>query len=618
MSSKRKILFSRSCSIFFILFIGYFVALSCSTTPRMPTSINLDRSLYKEVPVEAIEQIQAEYLTKNKIDNSNCETSTQHILAIFEDWAPAKSELQTIKKSGVKILQKNFELRLHLHRQLSGLNTTCLQAMKKVFLNLRAFEDTLALHIYEDKQVQADEIKFAEQPIPLIESDKYRPYFYNSKVVTEARLKSVKNQERHMSQAPFYDYKEGDIMITKGVSLISGTISSSPEPQSLFSHIVFVAKHFETYEERKIKEAKIKKEKNDKLLAEQKEKNANSVYDRYPSPKSNKKDSFHQTDFVNANGLGTLESYIGSGVNFFTMKDALLNENARILVLRAKDQSLAKKAHDYITNRVINTANYKVEEEIKYRAGELSESALSESLESMAEKRNIKYDYDQDFSNNTAMSCEEVAFDAFKTASKGQMIIPAASAQVLLKDKKMLKAMGLHQGEMMFPADMEVDPRFEIVLDWTDYRLIRDNWRKDAIMSEVFRWVNEEGYVMNTSGPAALGGLAWMGRELKFLWPLLSKITSIPENWEKGVPADGIKMVGNFKDAGGKILDKVKKLDEDFYKKNQRWMTRSELRFAINQVRLLDLQEYRHKGISMFHSYFRPINENYVNPIKGD
>lgn len=578
---NNKTFFARGVVLASLVTISYFVVLSCSTTARMPNSVDMPASLARFTPINQISSALSDLQT-TKIDKNNCSAILGKLDQLYVDWAPLQSELKMIKTNGYSILEENFEARMLIHSYLDRMSQDCLIQTKNLFRNMRAFEDSVGLITYADKQISSDDVKFAEEPIPLIETKHYRPYF-----IGPAFRKNSSPVEKDMSQAPFLDYKKGDLMITKGISLISGTISSVATPQSLFSHIVFVANYFETYEVKKTKEQGLSN----------------------VQTKSN-------SDFVNANGFGTLESYIGTGVNFFTMREALLNENARILILRAKDQKLATNAHDYITKRVIETSQYKVEEEQKFREGKITN--LSEPLETLSLKRKIRYDYKQDFSDNTDLSCEEIAFDAYKTASKNKFVIPTKTSQVHMRDVKMAEDMGLHNGDMMFPSDMETDARFDIVLDWTDYRFIRDNWRKDAVMSEIFRWVNEENYIMNTSGPSALGGLAWKAREIKFLWPWLSRITSIPENWEPGVPVGGIKMVGNIKNAGGKILEEITRQDINFFKKNNRWMTRSELRYYINEIRKVDLKTYQRTGNSLFHEFFRPSQEPFSSPIRGD
>lgn len=69
---------------------------------------------------------------------------------------------------------------------------------------------------------------------------------------------------------------------------------------------------------------------------------------------------------------------------------------------------------------------------------------------------------------------------------------------------------------MKLAADLGTDPRFDVVVDWTDYRLVRDSGAKDALTHEIIRWVNEEDYIMHDNIKGTLGKLIWKTRELKF------------------------------------------------------------------------------------------------------
>ena len=159
----------------------------------------------------------------------------------------------------------------------------------------------------------------------------------------------------------------------------------------------------------------------------------------------------------------TIESYVGRGVSIFPIEEALKNENARILVLRSKDSELASKAADYMFNKVIGLKK---------------------------ENKFIPYDYQLDFSDNSKLSCEEVAYDSFKEVSNGKVLLPEVMSKITMNDESFLKRIGIKKGIMMVPTDMETDSRFDIVLDWTDYRLSRDSWRKDVVLGELFRWID--------------------------------------------------------------------------------------------------------------------------------
>lgn len=461
--------------------------------------LNSQAASFDEVTQKA-EQIQKD---ASQLDAENCGPTLQTLADYFEGWMPTNTDGPRIRAQGTKTLQSLFKARVALHSRLEGLPPNCVASMRTVFRNMRLSEDMIGVVRYGDTQIKAEDIQFDKQPVPLLDAARYRPYQLN---------------------AAAFGFRKGDIMITKGVSVISSTISAIPAQPSVFSHIVFV------YQD---------------------------------------KDG----------SLGTIESYIGKGVSLYPMKVALQNENARILLLRAKDQPLAQAAHDYMLNRVRTTA---------------------------ASGRHIPYDYVQDFASNDHLSCEEIAYDAFNTASRGAFVIPSNASAIELKDEQFLKSAGLRNGPMMVPADMEVDPRFEIVLDWTDYRLVRDSWRKDAVLHELLRWINDEHYVMHNTFKAKAAELLWKTRSNRLLWPVFSKLSGIPRDFEREVPGDGLALMTNLKALGDYLVPKLAEADRRQFDKTGRWMNQQELASALNQLRIADKALYGSTGSSRFHSFFRP------------
>jgi pterin-4a-carbinolamine dehydratase len=455
--------------------------------------------------VKKVEQLQVEAADLNA---QNCLVSLKSTTQFFANWMPEVADQSTLANHGPEILNAFFKARIALHSRLADLTVDCAAQMRVAFRNMRASEDIIGVMSYKDKQINSESIKFAEQAVPVLEPGKYRPYQLNQQV-----------------NGSSFEFKKGDIMITKGVSLISSTISSFPKDPTLFSHIVFV----------------------------------------YQDDKTQK--------------FGTIESYIGTGVNLYPIKEALLNENARILVLRPKDQRMAQDGHDYMLKRVKDAA---------------------------AAKKHIAYDYAQDFTKNDRLSCEEIAYDAYSTASQGKVQIPWSPSEIFVKDKNFITSSGLRNGAMMLPADMEVDPRFDIVLDWTDYRIMRDSWRKDAVLRETIRWINEENYVMADTFKGGLGKMIWVTRNIPVLWPLMAKVAGIPKDFEKEVPGSGIAMMANIKTLGGYIMPKLAEADEAQFKQTGQWMSPAQLDQYVNKLRLEDKKKFDKWGLGKFHTFFHP------------
>ena len=380
-----------------------------------------------------------------------------------------------------KILRETFLLRLKIHEHISTMSVDCKKLTQGVFARIREFEDIIGAAYYE--QIKIADVDFTKVTAPVLDHRGYAPYNLNPKF-------------------PVFTFEDGDILITKGISTISSTITTFTDHNSPFSHIAFV----------------------------------------HVDPKKNQPE--------------TIESYVGKGVSFFSIIDAMKNENARILVLRPKNRELAKKAAVYMRERV--------------------QSAFNKGSY-------IPYDYQLDFSKNDTLSCEEVAFDSYKTASGGSFTIPEAPSLIKFQNTDLTSRVGMKKGRMMMPADMEVDSRFEIVLDWTDYRIIRDSWRKDVMMNVALH-ANEAGeYDLPENYKTKLVPYIWGLRKVPYIWPVAAKISGIPADFTPDVPALSIATIGSFKQIEADHLPDLQKFDEEYFKANKHWPNRVALFEKMNQ-----------------------------------
>lgn len=393
-----------------------------------------------------------------------------------------------------EIMESLFQIRQQIRNNVTLQQNNCINEYKELITATRQLSDLAGVYFTKVKQITSNDVVFQNQKIPLLETI---PGYYGL-------------GNKH------FQFQSGDLMITKGISFISSTISQLPYPSSVFSHVVFV---------------------------------------------------HHDAE---KNKASTLESYVGTGVKLYNMNYALKNENFRILVLRSKDQQLAKDADRYIFNRLT--------------------------------KQSYSYDYELDFNDNSRYSCEEIAYDAYKTASNSQILLPYHSSVIQRKNQNFIESLGLRNGDLMSPSDMEIDPRFEVIHDWTDLRLVRDSWRKDVVMSEMFRWMDQHDYKFHRD-------LGYLGQEIlislrgiPLLGGLLDKILSI----QNDIPNDSIMTITSIKQVGTILYDQLRKADQAQFLKTGLWMTHNQLKKTLEDFRIQDLQNYQAKNYQVkFHFFFR-------------
>jgi hypothetical protein len=142
-------------------------------------------------------------------------------------------------------------------------------------------------------------------------------------------------------------------------------------------------------------------------------------------------------------------------------KGHIADKNARTAFYRFDDEELAAKAAKYIFERVKNTTE--------------------------KTKKNVNYDFAFDQEDSSELFCSEIASHSFDKASNGEVKLPLFRSRLLVKKPKFVNQLGITVASSFIPADIEVDPRFTLMAEWTDPNRIDDLLRKDAILQVMYR-----------------------------------------------------------------------------------------------------------------------------------
>ncbi len=278
--------------------------------------------------------------------------------------------------------------------------------------------------------------------------------------------------------------------------------------------------------------------------------------------------------------METIESYVGVGVQFYDMDFALKNENARILWLRSKDRALAKRASSMIGPLV---------------------------RDRIAKGQTIRYDYELNFDDPATMSCAEVSQVAFKLASQGEIKIPFYPNEIA-GATPLVSRLRIPPGPTFEPGDLELDPRFEIVGEFQDLRLTRDSRQKDTIMSEMFRWMDAEGYVLHESMNSRLARGPIHKIRRTPLWPLVQKMLKLSD-FSKEIPSNMLGAVTLINQISEVLLEELKKQDIAFEQEHGIPMPPVVMARALEEWRKKDLALYQNRATrseSKIHKFLRP------------
>lgn len=258
--------------------------------------------------------------------------------------------------------------------------------------------------------------------------------------------------------------------------------------------------------------------------------------------------------------IWTVEAHIEVGAFVRPLEDHIKDNNFRTMIFRHDDPELAKKAAEYAFNKV---------------------KAASDS-----KKGNILYDFGFDMSESEKLFCSEIISHAFSHVSQGKLLIPMFQSRLLLRKESFVKDIGITANESFIPADMEIDPRFEIIAEWRDANRINDSHEKDAVLQAMFTWVDEYGYKMNQASSRnslIYRNIAWPLRRVPFLKKYFKD--KMPLNMSR-------ELIGYFGvlESIGELLHKELKLANDkAIKERGLPLLRDEKYNVLEEYRLKDL-----------------------------
>jgi hypothetical protein len=119
----------------------------------------------------------------------------------------------------------------------------------------------------------------------------------------------------------------------------------------------------------------------------------------------------------------------------------------------------------------------------------------------------IPYDFTMDPATPSGMFCSKLIAIAYAQASGGALKLPAHPTSLGLKNRDFLERLGVTARTTFAPADLEIEPAFDVVAEWRDYRITPAIRTQDLLMSKLFDWMDEHGYKFRDTLGSRLIGL---------------------------------------------------------------------------------------------------------------
>jgi hypothetical protein len=254
----------------------------------------------------------------------------------------------------------------------------------------------------------------------------------------------------------------------------------------------------------------------------------------------------------------TIEALIEVGVVVAPLEKHLTSENNRVVLLRHPDGEFAHKAAKLMYDR----------------ARQASESG-----------ENIRYDFSMNSDDDSKFFCSEVASQGFKKASDGKVQIPLFQTELHMKNRALFDALDIQVKKGFIPADIFMDPRFEMIAEWRDFSRVHDNHMKDAILTKVYEWMEQHNYQFKSTARSFI-----LSNTIFYLrkWPGLFK-KMFPEYMNKST----FNVIILLDQACTRLYKKLRKADRVHQDKYGVHMTVKAMHEELERIRVWDLERYK-------------------------
>ncbi|MDO9382515.1 MAG: YiiX/YebB-like N1pC/P60 family cysteine hydrolase [Hyphomicrobiaceae bacterium] len=183
-----------------------------------------------------------------------------------------------------------------------------------------------------------------------------------------------------------------------------------------------------------------------------------------------------------------VEALIEDGAVITPLEHALDCGIGRAVLYRCRDEELARRAADLIF------------EHVKKSNGPLS--------------RRIVYDFSMELPGYKKLYCSKLVRQAFDMASNGEVMVPAFTTRLHMNNRDFFDRIGVTAEQTFAPGDIDLDPRFDLVAEWQDYRLTSTLRLQDMLMTKLLEWMERRGFVFEEDIVIRLVALLGKGASL--------------------------------------------------------------------------------------------------------
>lgn len=152
----------------------------------------------------------------------------------------------------------------------------------------------------------------------------------------------------------------------------------------------------------------------------------------------------------------------------------------------------------------------------------------------------IWYDFTMTVEGYKQLYCSKLVRLAYLKASGGDVSLPAYKTRLDMKNRDFLDRVGVKTFETFAPGDLEVDPRFDVVAEWQDYRITSSLRNQDMIATKLFEFMEVHDYRFREDYAIRLIGLlgrlsAYLSEDAKDM--IADVVPKVPPNMRRSTIA---------------------------------------------------------------------------------
>lgn len=198
--------------------------------------------------------------------------------------------------------------------------------------------------------------------------------------------------------------------------------------------------------------------------------------------------------------------------------------------------------------------------------------------------RHIPYDFSMRLRGKRKLFCAKLVHLAFKDASNGQVLLPAFKTRFDSRNRPFYRAIGVKAKETFAPGDIDIDPAFDLVAEWQDYRATPALRGQDMIMTKFFEWMETRGWRFKPDFLIEL--IAVFGRLSSRLSNrakelISSVVPKVPSNMTRSC----IALIAMLHKSAEGLVPGLKALDEDHIRMTRRPLHPREVLAHLERIR---------------------------------